>query len=141
MTKIFIGADHAGFALKAAVQDHLITEHQITDCGTYSSEKTDYPIFAKMVCEHILKHTDAIGILICATGIGMSIAANRYKGIRAALCRTVKDVKLARQHNNANILVLGASNTHNDEALNMIQTFMSTLFHGGRHENRLAQIE
>lgn len=141
MTKIFIGSDHAGFELKTAIQSEFVMEYNVIDCGTSSAESTDYPIFARAVCENILNNANTIGILICATGIGMSIAANRYSGIRAALCRTNKDVKLARHHNNANVLVLGAANTSSNEALEMIKTFISTLFDGGRHEKRIKQID
>lgn len=141
MTKIFIGSDHAGFELKTGLKEHLALEHLVSDCGTDSVEKTDYPVFAKAVCSEVLQDPESIGILICSSGIGMSIAANRFSGIRAALCRTVKDIKLGRQHNNANVLVLGASNVSEDEALNMVHTFISTPFHGGRHARRIEQIE
>lgn len=141
MTKIFIGSDHAGFELKSAVQGELLMESDVIDCGAFSSESTDYPIFAGAVCKNVLANSQAIGILICATGIGMSIAANRHRGIRAALCRTMKDVKLARHHNNANVLVLGALNVAADEVLDMIKAFIRTPFDGGRHERRIKQID
>lgn len=141
MTKIFIGSDHAGFDLKSAMQTELLMEYNITDCGAFSNESTDYPIFANAVCHNVLTDPEAIGILICATGIGMSIAANRHRGIRAALCRTMKDIKLSRHHNNANILVLGALNTAGDEAVDMIRAFIRAPFDGGRHERRTKQID
>lgn len=137
MTKIFIGSDHAGFELKSAILDELILEHDITDFGTQSVDSVDYPLFAKQVANGVLSNKDSFGILICSTGIGMSIAANRHRGIRAALCRSMKDVKLARHHNNANVLALGATNTSIDEAIEMIKAFLTTTFDGGRHENRI----
>jgi ribose 5-phosphate isomerase B len=136
MTKIFIGSDHAGFDLKSAIYSELMLEHAVTDCGADSAESVDYPLFSKKVAQEVLSNAGSIGILICATGIGMSIAANRHRGIRAALCRGVKDVKLARHHNNANVLVLGASYTQTDEAIEMIKAFLATSFDGGRHEKR-----
>lgn len=137
MTKIFIGSDHAGFELKSVLQDELLLEYLVTDCGANSTDSVDYPLFAHDVANNVLSNPDSIGILICATGIGMSIAANRHRGIRAALCRGVKDVKLARHHNNANVLVLGATHTSPDEAIEMIKAFLSTSFDGGRHEKRI----
>jgi ribose 5-phosphate isomerase B len=141
MTKIFIGSDHAGFQLKEAIIQELILEHEITDCGTTSTESTDYPVYASNVAERVLENSPSIGVLICSTGIGMSIAANRHRGIRAALCHSVKESKLARHHNNANVLVLGASNTAVDVALDMIKSFLATPFDGGRHERRIHQID
>jgi ribose 5-phosphate isomerase B len=141
MTKIFIGADHAGFELKSELLAQLELEYDIHDCGTDSLERTDYPLYAKAVAQNVLDNPDAIGILICSTGIGMSIAANRYAGIRAALCHSVKAVKLSRQHNNANVLVMGASTTSADEAMKLIETFIASPFHGGRYQERLTQID
>jgi RpiB/LacA/LacB family sugar-phosphate isomerase len=141
MTKIFIGSDHAGFELKQAILQELGIELDIHDCGTNSTERTDYPVFAKAVCNQLLKTANAIGILICSTGIGMSIAANRHSSIRAALCRNLKDAKLSRHHNNANVLVLGASSTPADTAFNMVDTFLNTPFDGGRHEQRICQLD
>jgi ribose 5-phosphate isomerase B len=137
MTKIFIGSDHAGFELKSAIHGELLLEYTITDCGTNSTDSVDYPIFAHEVAKNVLLNTGSIGVLICATGIGMSIAANRHRGIRAALCRGVKDVKLARHHNNANVLVIGATYSHPDEAVEMVKAFLATSFDGGRHEKRI----
>lgn len=141
MTKIFIGSDHAGFELKSTILDELLLEHDITDFGTQSVDSVDYPLFAKQVANGVLSNKDSFGILICSTGIGMSIAANRHRGIRAALCRAMKDVKLARHHNNANVLALGATNTSTDEAIEMIKAFLTTTFDGGRHENRINQLD
>lgn len=137
MTKIFIGSDHAGFELKSAIHGELLLEHSVTDCGTHSTDSVDYPTFAHEVATNVLSNDGAFGVLICATGIGMSIAANRHRGIRAALCRGMKDVKLARHHNDANVLVLGATNTSPDETIEMIKAFITTTFDGGRHEKRI----
>lgn len=141
MTKIFIGSDHAGFQLKEAIINELMLEYEITDCGTSSKESTDYPVYAHAVAKHVIETPTSIGILICSTGIGMSMAANRHRGIRAALCHSVKESKLARHHNNANILVLGADHTPSDIALEMIKSFLATSFDGGRHERRINQID
>jgi ribose 5-phosphate isomerase B len=141
MTKIFIGSDHAGFELKSILHSELMLEHAVTDCGTDSTESVDYPLFANEVAQEVLSNARSIGILICSTGIGMSIAANRHRGIRAALCRGVKDVKLARHHNNANVLVLGATYTPIDEAIEMIKAFLATSFDGGRHEKRTSLLD
>jgi ribose 5-phosphate isomerase B len=141
MTKIFIGSDHAGFKLKDVIINELTLEYEITDCGTFSEESTDYPMYANVVTKRVLETPTSMGVLLCSTGIGMSIAANRHAGIRAALCHGVKEVKLARHHNNANILVLGASNMSADVALEMIKSFLATSFDGGRHERRINQID
>ena len=141
MTKIFIGSDHAGFDLKSLILEELSLEHDVTDFGTQSADSVDYPLFAKHVTNGVLSDKESFGILICSTGIGMSMAANRHRGIRAALCRAMKDVKLARHHNNANVLVLGATNTSTDEAIEMIKAFLTTTFDGGRHENRINQLD
>lgn len=141
MTKIFIGSDHAGFQLKSILISELILEYEVTDCGTSSEESSDYPVFALAVANLVLEHPEAIGVLMCSTGVGMSIAANRHAGIRAALCHTVKEAKLARHHNNANILVLGASSMSTDVAVEMVKAFLMTSFDGGRHERRINQID
>lgn len=141
MTKIFIGSDHAGFHLKEAIINELMLEYEIVDCGASSTDSTDYPIYAHAVAEQVSEQAGAIGVLICASGIGMSITANRHRGIRAALCHSVKETKLARHHNNANILVLGASHTSGDIAVEMIKSFLATPFDGGRHERRIHQID
>lgn len=141
MTKIFIGSDHAGFKLKQAILKASLIPQALTDCGTNSGESTDYPIYAQSVCTEVLKNSDSLGVLICGSGIGMSIAANRYKGIRAALCHTEKDASLSRQHNNANILVLAANTTNEAQALKMIENFIQTPFEGGRHLRRIQQID
>lgn len=141
MTKIFIASDHAGFDLKAGIIASPIFRNDIEDLGASSTMTVDYPNYSELVCNAVLSTPGSVGVLICSTGIGMSIAANRYKGIRAALCRTANDVKLARKHNDANILVLGASITSDVEALSFLELFLKTSFDGGRHVRRLELID
>ncbi|MCR4556144.1 MAG: ribose 5-phosphate isomerase B [Alphaproteobacteria bacterium] len=128
---IFIASDHAGFELK----EYLQTQFNLLDLGTHSAESCDYPVFAKKLVGH-LKEGDK-GILICGTGIGMSIAANRFKNVRAALCFNEEMAKLTRQHNDANVLVLGARIVSPEIAKNCVEKFLSTDFEGGRHQRRL----
>ncbi|MHA1558322.1 MAG: ribose 5-phosphate isomerase B [Alphaproteobacteria bacterium] len=136
---IFFGADHAGYHLKEYLRKNMLNKgFNIKDCGTHNTESVDYPLYAMKVAENILKGGDsALGILICGTGIGMSIAANRFKGIRAALCHSEYEAKLARNHNNANILCLGAKIITNDMALKCLETFLKENFEKGRHKRRL----
>ena len=131
---IFIASDHAGFELK----EYLKTQFNLLDLGTHSSESCDYPVFAKKLAIR-LKNDDK-GILICGTGIGMSIAANRFENIRAALCFNEEMAALARRHNDANVLVLGARIISPETAKNCVEKFLSTNFEGGRHQRRLELI-
>ena len=114
---------------------------EVLDCGTNSDEAVDYPDFAKLAVNNILKEKSNISVLICGSGIGMSITANRFKGIRAALCRNSKEAKLARQHNNANVLVLAGRQIDVDEAKNCFRIFVNTSFEGGRHKKRIEKID
>ena len=140
--KIVIGSDHAGFALKQAFVHHLRTEgHETIDCGTNTEESCDYPDFAHNVAGRVVADSGAIGVLICGSGIGMSMAANRHPGIRAALCRNALEARLSREHNNANILVLGARVTGVDHAFDCLKTFLNTPFSGGRHEQRVKKLD
>lgn len=132
---IFIASDHAGFELK----EYLQTQFNLLNLGTHNEESCDYPVFAKKLAIR-LKNDDK-GILICGTGIGMSIAANRFKNIRAALCFNEEMAKLARQHNDANILVLGARIISPEAAKTCVEKFLSTDFEGGRHQRRLELID
>ncbi len=139
--KVFIGSDHAGFELKEKIKDLLSSKNiQVEDLGTYSKESCDYPVFAKKVCEHVLKE-DSIGILICGTGIGMSMCANRFKGIRAALCTNEYMAKMSRLHNDANILCLGARVIGESLAKEIVEVFISTPFEEGRHLRRINLID
>jgi ribose 5-phosphate isomerase B len=142
MEAIAIGNDHKGADLKKSLVSFLKKDYTIIDCGSNtSSEKSDYPDFAKKVAALVAAKKVDIGILICHTGIGMSIAANRMKSIRAALCYTVEHAKLARLHNDANILVLGSRFIPQEEALSAAQVFLTTDFEQGRHVGRLKKIE
>ncbi len=140
-TTIFIGSDHAGFALKTAIVADLQAKGlTVEDMGTHSLESCDYPEAAHKVCEAVLAN-DARGILICGTGIGMSIAANRHKGIRAATCTHEFHVRATRAHNNANVLCLGERVTAAGLAMDLVKLFMETPYEGGRHARRVALIE
>lgn len=140
--KIALGADHGGFALKEIVKKHLEDKgFEVLDKGCYSTESVDYPVYAKAVANCILNEEADFGILICGTGIGISIAANRFKGIRAALCSNTTMAKLTREHNDANILALGARMTGDVLALEIVDEFLKTEFLGGRHLTRIQAIE
>jgi len=140
--KIGIGSDHAGFDMKNFLKEELEKEgYKIIDYGTNIKKSVDYPDFASKVAEGIIKKEIEKGILICGTGIGMSIAANKFKGIRAARCCTIYDAVLARQHNDANILTLGARLTGNHLALEICKTFLEAPFLKGRHLRRVNKIK
>lgn len=140
--KIAIGADHGGFELKEKVISHLTElNYEVLDKGTYSEESVDFPDYSKQVTKVIQDEAADLGILICGTGIGMSIAANKQKGIRAALCGDVFSAKATREHNNTNVLCLGARVTGDKLALMIVDTWLNAEFEGGRHVQRLAKIE
>lgn len=136
--KIALGADHAGFSLKESLREALIRKGlEVVDFGTSSSESTDYPDYAEKVAKAVAGgHVDR-GILICSTGVGMSIAANKVKGVRAALAYNTEEVGLTRAHNDANVLALGAKYTGLEQAKEMVEVFLATPFDGGRHERRV----
>lgn len=139
--KIALGADHGGFELKELIKEHLLQkEHEILDCGTDSGESVDYPEFGFKVGKAVIKNKVDLGIVVCGTGIGISIAANKVKGIRAALCTDSYMARMAREHNNANILALGARVIGPGVALDIVDTFLSTSFAGLRHTRRVEQI-
>lgn len=139
--KIFIGCDHAGFHAKNKLVEYLSpTYFNVYDMGTYKRESCDYPDIAFKVCENVTKSTDHIGIVICGTGIGMSISCNKFNNIRCALCHNTETAELSRKHNNANILALGARLLDNESLINIVNTFLSTDFDGGRHSDRLDKI-
>ena len=140
--KITIACDHAGYQLKSALVKEIESMGlEIIDCGTNSDKSVDYPDLAKLAVKNILKKKSKFAVLICGSGIGMSITANRFQGIRAALCRNVDEVKLARQHNNANILTLPGRQIDVDEAKNCFKIFINTSFDGGRHKRRVEKID
>ncbi len=139
---IAFGCDHAGFLL----QQHLIKTiknlgYQVVDCGTHGESSVDYPDFAQRVVDQVLSGQAEKGVLICGTGMGMCIAANRHRDIRAACCYDADQAMRARQHNNINILCLGSRLTHETTALECIRAFLKTDFDGGRHQTRLDKID
>lgn len=138
---IAIGSDHGGYALKGEIIRYL-EEKGITvrDFGCYSPDAVDYPDIAVTVCGEITEGRCEKGILICGTGIGISIAANKVNGIRAALCHSSFDGRMCRMHNNANVLCLGGRTTGTAIALDIVDAFVSTEFEGGRHETRVGKI-
>jgi len=139
--KIAVGSDHRGLDFKKYVIECLEKSgHMVIDCGSYSAESVDYPLIAKEVCRKVSALEAVCGVLICGTGIGMSIAANKVKGIRAALCCDAFGARRCRLHNNANIICFGAERG-TEGVEEMLQTFLSTEFEGGRHQRRLDQIE
>ena len=135
--KLFIASDHAGFALKDKLCDHF---KSLVDLGTNSEESVDYPDFAHKLTKEVLKDISNLGILICGTGVGMSIAANRVKGIRAGLVSNNEIARLIRQHNNANILVLPGRFMDEEEAKKSVKIFIETEFEAGRHQARIDKI-
>lgn len=137
--KIAIGSDHAGFALKEVVRKMLIEEgHDVNDVGPYSADRVDYPVYGKKVGEEVAKGGCEKGIVICGSGIGISIAANKVKGIRAALCSEPLSARLAREHNDANVLAMGARLVGETMAAEIVKAFLQGEFQGGRHQDRVA---
>jgi ribose 5-phosphate isomerase B len=132
LMKIAIAADHAGYSLKEAIRERLAAEgHEVVDFGTDSPESTDYPDYARAVSERVASGDATRGILVCSTGVGMSIAANKVNGIRAAVAVNEEGVALTRQHNDANILAFGAKFTNVDDAVKLADIFLKTPFDGG----------
>ena len=141
MKKIFISSDHAGFNLKEQIKKKFSKKYKFQDLGTNNSKvSVNYPYFAHRLCKKVSNNTKNIGILVCGSGIGMSMAANRHKKIRAAVCYSVKNTKLSRLHNNANIITLGSRLTKKNTAFKCIDVFMNTKFEGGRHKKRVKKI-
>ncbi len=140
--KIAIGADHAGFQLKEELRSNLAAAgHEVIDHGTGNSESTDYPDYAAGVAEDVSEGRAERGILVCSTGVGMSIAANKVPGIRAALAWNEDEVRLTREHNDANVLTIGAKYHDSQQAERLVEVFLHTGFSGGRHSRRLGKIE
>lgn len=142
MEKISIGCDHAGFEVKEMILN-LLNEmgYEMIDFGTNSSESVDYPIYGIKVGESVATKQVDRGIVVCGSGIGISIAANKVTGIRAALCSTVEHAVLSRKHNNANVLAIGARLTNNQEIKEIVINWLNTSFEGGRHQERINLIE
>ena len=135
--KLYIASDHAGFALKSKLCDRF---ESLVDLGTNSEESVDYPDFAHKLTNEVLKDACNLGILICGTGVGMSMAANRVKGIRAGLVSNNEIARLIRQHNNANVLVLPGRFMDEEEAIKSVKIFIETEFEAGRHQARIDKI-
>lgn len=140
--KIAIGADHAGFELKEKIVEYLKQNHyEFKDFGTFSTESCDYPKIAQDVAREVSKKNFERGILVCGSGIGMAIAANKFKGVLAALCWNMFTAKSSRTHNNSNVLCLGQRVTEDDLAMEIVDTWLHTEFEGGRHKTRVDMIE
>ena len=135
--KVLIASDHAGFKLKKILIQELQGEIKFEDLGPFSEDSVDYPDYARKLSKKIDLKNDLLGVLICGSGIGMSMVANRFKNVRAALCMNNKMSMLARQHNNANILVLGSRLISEQEAIKCLLVFLKTNYEGGRHQARL----
>ena len=140
MKKIFISSDHAGYNLRNKIISYFSKKQKIIDLGPNSKNSVDYPDYAKLHSKKVGSTNGSFGILVCGSGMGMSIAANKNKYIRAALCYSKKNTRLSRLHNNANIITLGSRLIDKNKAFNLIKIFLSTKFEGGRHLRRVKKI-
>ena len=140
MKKIFISSDHAGYNLKINIIKKFSKKQKIVDLGPSSKNSVDYPDYAHKLSKKVSNNKGSFGILICGSGMGMSMTANKNKKIRAALCYSIKNTKLSRLHNNANIITLGERLINKKKAFNLIKVFLSTKFEGGRHLRRVKKI-
>ena len=141
MKNIFISSDHAGYTLKEYIKKNFIKKKiKLFDLGPNSNNSVDYPLYAHKLSKKVSKSSKNVGILVCGSGTGMSIAANKHKKIRAAQCYSLKSTKLSRMHNNANIITLGSRLISRKNALLFISTFLKTKFDGGRHQKRVNKI-
>ena len=141
MKKIFISSDHAGYKLKELIKIQLkIKKIKFTDLGPANDSSVDYPVYAHKVAKKVKTNKNHAGILICGSGMGMNITANRHKNIRAAQCFNLKSTKLSRLHNDANIITLGSRLLTKKNALNCVSVFLNTKFEGGRHTKRIKKI-
>ena len=139
--KICIASDHAGYNLKEQIKNHLIDKYvSIFDLGPYQNKSVDYPDYAKKLAKRVMNKKSDIGILVCGSGTGMAISANKIKGIRAAVCYNTVSTRLSRQHNNANIIALGSRLTKKSLSLKLVEIFLKTKFEGGRHLKRVKKI-
>ena len=140
--KIAVASDHGGFALKEKVKEHLIERgFDVEDLGTHSEESVDYPVYGKACGEAVASGKADLGVVVCGTGIGISIAANKVKGVRCGLCTSVEMAHLTKQHNNANILALGGRTTEPELALKILDEWLDTEFEGGRHQRRVDMLD
>jgi len=141
LKKIFISSDHAGFKLKEEIKSHLLKKKlSFQDLGPFNDDRVDYPDYAHKVASKVKANKSNVGILVCGSGMGMNIAANRHKNIRAAQCFNLKSTKLSRLHNDANIITLGSRLLTKKLAINCVNTFLNTKFEGGRHSKRIKKI-
>lgn len=139
--KISIACDHGAYELKERLKAHLLEQgHQVTDCGTNSTESCDYPDFGLAAARLVADGTCERGIVLCTTGIGMSMAANKVKGVRCALCHEPLSAEMTRRHNDANVLAMGAGVTGGNLAERILDVFLSTEFEGGRHQRRVDKV-
>ena len=139
--KVCISSDHAGFKLKESIKDFLINKNiSIIDLGPVNENSVDYPDYAKKVSNRVKSKKSDVGILVCGSGTGMAISANKTKKIRAAVCYNLKSTRLSRQHNNANIIAIGSRLTKKNTALQLVSVFLETKFEGGRHLKRVKKI-
>ncbi len=142
MTKIAVGSDHGGFNLKGKIIKFLQDRnYEVKDFGTYSTESCDYPVYAKAVAKSVAAGECEKGILVCGSGIGVSIAANKVKGVRAALCHESHSAMLSRLHNNANVLCLGERITGESLALDIVDVWLKSEYEGGRHQKRVDMLD
>ncbi len=140
--KLALGWDHGGYELKEKVKKHLTEKgHEVLDLGCYSTESVNYPVYGKAVGNAVVNKEADLGIIICGTGIGISIAANKVKGVRAALCMNTTMARLTKEHNNANVLAMGARMIGDVLALEIVDEFLTAQFQGGRHAERIAMLE
>jgi ribose 5-phosphate isomerase B len=141
LKKLFISSDHAGYNLKEQIKKKFKNKYIFQDLGTDNSAvSVNYPDYAHKLCKKVANNSKNIGILVCGSGMGMSMAANRHKKIRAAVCYSAKNTKLSRLHNNANIITLGSRLTKKNTAFKCIEIFVNTKFEGGRHKKRVKKI-
>ena len=140
MRKIYIASDHAGYLLKKKILEKFSNNQKIIDLGPNSTNSVDYPDFAKKLSRKVASDRGSFGVLVCGSGTGMAIAANKTKNIRAAMCVSAKNTQLSRLHNNANIITLGSRLINKNKAFKFINIFIKTKFEGGRHKRRVKKI-
>ncbi|MBN2723089.1 MAG: ribose 5-phosphate isomerase B [Deltaproteobacteria bacterium] len=141
MKKIYIGADHGGFDLKSELCEYLTTTFvEFEDIGVYNTDSVDYPDIATKVCKMVDSDPNSLGVLMCGTGIGISIAANKHRNIRAALCSDTYSARMARAHNDSNVLCMGGRVVGSELAKDILSTFLKSEFEGGRHKRRIDKI-
>mgnify|MGYP000170111778 FL=1 len=140
--KIAIASDHGGYALKEQIKQHLLERGvEVEDLGTHSEDSVDYPVYGKLCGQTVASGKADLGVVVCGTGIGISIAANKVKGIRCGLCTSVEMAHLTKQHNNANVLALGGRTTKPELAMAIVDEWLDTEFEGGRHQRRIDMLD